>query len=208
MRTETELPHPAAGQTDQTRLRLEAETRLKTGATPPNKGWTLSTDALMLLYRLASTPERAGEALKLLHELQTHQVELDMQHAQLEANEHEYRQELARYRALYECAPVGYFVVDPDGRILESNPAGAALFGVAADKLGGRPVASLLAPESAAELTALLDTPRPGGPTTIREAQARDDGNGARRLRLAANRSPDGKTILLVVLGLDRSPSA
>jgi hypothetical protein len=61
-------------------LRQKAETRISGGNAPATKGWTLGAASLMLLHRLASNPDTASDALKLLHELQVHQVELDLQH--------------------------------------------------------------------------------------------------------------------------------
>ena len=55
-------------------LRIDAETRLSSGKAPLANGWTLNPDTLALLYRLASNPDTASDGLKLLHELQTHQV--------------------------------------------------------------------------------------------------------------------------------------
>ena len=80
------MPTPPTDFIDQNQLRQAAEDSLKQGTTPPTKGWSISADALALLYRLASNPDSAGDALKLLHELQAHQVELDLQHEQLKAN--------------------------------------------------------------------------------------------------------------------------
>jgi PAS domain-containing protein len=89
-----------------------------------------------LLYRLSSDPASASDALKLLHELQTHQVELDLQHAQLLESENELHAQLAHYRALYEQAPIGYLVLEGDGRILQSNRAAAELLGLDAARAG------------------------------------------------------------------------
>lgn len=65
-------------------LRQHAEARLNGGQAPKTLGWSSSAQALSLLHRLASDPASAADALKLLHELQVHQVELDLQHEQME----------------------------------------------------------------------------------------------------------------------------
>lgn len=111
------------------RLRLAAERKLASGTAPPANGWTVSVDALGMLYRLASAPGSADEALKLLHELQVHQVELDLQQEQLVAAEREAEAALNRYQTLYEYAPVAYFVVDHSGTIMDVNRAGAGQVG-------------------------------------------------------------------------------
>src|SRR5688572_12737629 len=143
-------------------LRLEAEDRLKEGTAPPTKGWPTGTNTLSLLYTLASSPESAQDALKLLHELQVHQVELDLQHEQVEAARREMAEDLARYKALYEAAPAGYFNVDSAGHILEGNLAGAELLGLGLGELSGRRLESLLAPASRPVLLEVLQELREG----------------------------------------------
>lgn len=178
-------------------LRFDAEHRLKSGTAPPTKGWTLSAEALTTLYRLASTPDSAGEGLKLLHELQAHQVELDLQHEQLEANEREFAEELARYKSLYDFAPAGYFVAGFDGQIIECNQAGAFLLGVRQDELGGARLDSFFAPECHATLASLLDKLHFEGAAAT--CDVRTSGNHSRRMRILANVSPSGEAVLMVV---------
>lgn len=178
-------------------LRFDAENRLRCGTAPLTKGWTLSADALSVLYKLASTPDSAGEGLKLLHELQTHQVELDLQHEQLEANENGFVQELAHYRTLYDFAPVGYFVVSFEGQIIEGNLAGARLFGVVQNDLAGARLDRFVAPASRATLASLLDKLHFEGAEAACEICICDD--ESHPLRVHANVSPNGELVLMVV---------
>ncbi|MDZ7781453.1 MAG: PAS domain S-box protein [Halioglobus sp.] len=130
-----------------TQLRDKAEAQLAAGTTPPTTHCAMSVDALRLLHRLAGNPETADDALRFLHELQVHQVELDLQNEEIAANERAMVEELSRYRALYECAPLAYFILDHDGIVIEGNPAASELFGVAGIDLGGRRIDTLLTPE-------------------------------------------------------------
>ena len=67
--------------------------------------------------------------LKLLHELQVHQIELEMQNEELiQANETA-ETALKKYTMLYDFAPMGYFTLDPDGTICELNFTGAEMLG-------------------------------------------------------------------------------
>ncbi len=84
------------------------------------------------------TKQRAGrgdrksnaDAQRLLHELQVHQVELEMQNVELQGAHAETEALLENYTDLYDFAPVGYFSLDAQGRILEVNLTGATLLGV------------------------------------------------------------------------------
>lgn len=58
---------------------------------------------------------------KLLHELQVHQMELEMQNDQLRSAQAELEATRARYFDLFDLAPVGYCTVDAEGLILEAN---------------------------------------------------------------------------------------
>jgi len=67
------------------------------------------------------------DAKKLLHELQVHQIELEMQNEELrEANEVA-EKALRKYTMLYDLAPMGYFTLEPDGTIDELNFTGAEM---------------------------------------------------------------------------------
>lgn len=134
--------HPDTDNHD--RLRRSAKDLIDSGSTPPNRGGSLSVDALQLLYQRASTPETAADALRLLHELQTYQVELDLLYEQLQANEQEVAEELAHYKSLYEQAPAGYLVLGKGGEILKSNRAADEIFGQPALPLAGKHLRSLL----------------------------------------------------------------
>jgi len=128
------------------RLRRSAEELMQKGATLRFSGGALGVDALTLLYQRASNPESAADALKLLHELQTHQVELDLLYEQLQANEQDITEELVYYKSLYQNAPAAYLMVANDGQIIEGNHAAGELFGESAMALAGKALRDFLAP--------------------------------------------------------------
>ncbi|MBF8275100.1 MAG: methyl-accepting chemotaxis sensory transducer with Pas/Pac sensor [Candidatus Brocadiaceae bacterium] len=76
-----------------------------------------------------------AEVRALAHELQVHQIELEMQNEELKRARAEAEDALGRYTDLYDFAPVGYFTFDGQGTILEVNLAGAKLLGVERDSL-------------------------------------------------------------------------
>jgi PAS domain S-box-containing protein len=186
-------------------LRHRAEARLKSGTAPPSVGWTMSPEALSLLYRLASNPDSAGDALKLLHELQAHQVELDLQHDQMEADQHELGLDLARYRAFFDLAPVACFVCDLDGRIVESNRAGAGLLGVTTTETSGRLLSGFLALDSRKALSGLLEAVREGASGVTCEVRPEIAGRKSRIWQVTASLAAGGRELNLVVAELNES---
>jgi PAS domain S-box-containing protein len=175
-------------------LRHVAEERLRDGIPPPaHGGWTTGLDALNVLHNLAGSPESAGDALKLLHELQVHQVELAMQHEQLEQSRTEVAESLERYVERFDFAPVAYFTVEPDGRIVEGNLAGADLFEIDRAELPGRSIESLVAADSRAALGAVLNRLRKDGPSEACEVYAEQPGRPRRLLQVVGKAAPQAR---------------
>jgi PAS domain S-box-containing protein len=82
----------------------------------------------------------------LIHELQVHQIELEMQNEELRTAQLELAAARDRYSDLYEFAPVGYFSLSDKGLILETNLTGAALLGVERGNLVNRPLSRFVLP--------------------------------------------------------------
>lgn len=190
------MSKPVAEPNSYTQLRKEAEARLKAG-TAAGSNWSLGVDALQMLHRLSSSPQTAADALKLLHELQVHQVELDLQSEEMRLNEQRLVEECSRYKELYEFAPLGYFLVDFQGQIIESNRACAELFGVARDELKTGGIARFLAAESQPVLSSLLQRVGEGNGTRTCEVILAGEAGTSSALRLMAQASPGKCCVLL-----------
>jgi PAS domain S-box-containing protein len=113
-------------------LRHRAETRLKAQAE----------------YAHLAAPQTEADARRLLHELQVHQLELEMQNAELHEARNSVEALLETYTDLYDFAPVGYLSIDEEGLILEVNLVGAALLGIERSRLINRRLQSFVAPAS------------------------------------------------------------
>lgn len=70
-----------------------------------------------------------GDETRLLHELQVHQIELEMQNEELRKAYETAETALKKYTMLYDLAPMGYFTLDTNGGICELNFTGADLLG-------------------------------------------------------------------------------
>lgn len=180
-----------------TALRNAAELLLKTGAAPAARHSLIGVEALQLLHKLSSDPASAGDALKLLHELQVHQVELDMQYCEFEANEQAGTEDLTRYKALFDFAPMGYFVVDFEGAIIEANFVGSELLGIERNYLNGRHIDAFLTTESRPRLHAMLKRLGEGGSKEVCEVHTDAATNYSRQLQITAKASPDNGYVLL-----------
>lgn len=203
------MPKPTITEPNKhSQLRHKAEARLKEGSAPPTKGVPTDESGLSLLYKLASSPESASDALRLLHELQVHQVELDLQTEQIETVQHELAEALTRYKGFYEFAPVGYFNVNHQGDIIEANLAGAALFGVSQSECHGRSIDNFLLPESRPMYLELLQRLRNGDASSSCEVLSGGDTNATRRLQIVASVTPEGGSLLMILTEFDRQHSA
>jgi len=78
---------------------------------------------------VASGQKKKEETQRLFHELQVHQIELEMQNEELLRARTEAEAVLERYTDLYDFAPIGYFTLDREGSIQQVNLAGATLLG-------------------------------------------------------------------------------
>ena len=66
-----------------------------------------------------------SDAKKLVHELQVHQIELEMQNEELRQAYNTAETALKKYTMLYDLAPIGYFILSADGSINDLNFTGA-----------------------------------------------------------------------------------
>ena len=81
-----------------------------------------------------------AQAQRTLHDLQVHQIELEMQNEELRRKQVELDESLARYVNFYDLAPVGYCSVTEKGLIKESNLTTSTLLNVPRSQLLKQPI--------------------------------------------------------------------
>ena len=69
------------------------------------------------------------ETLKLIHELEVHQIELEMQNDELMLASSAAQEAAQKYSELYDFAPSGYFTLSKEGKVIELNHSGAKMLG-------------------------------------------------------------------------------
>ncbi len=96
-----------------------------------------------------------SDLLKLVHELQVHQIELEMQNAALRAAQAEIEGS-HRFADLFEFAPVGYCTITADSRIRLFNRAAAGLLDLPGAMLNGQLLSAYIAPDSVSTFNEFL----------------------------------------------------
>jgi PAS domain S-box-containing protein/putative nucleotidyltransferase with HDIG domain len=103
-------------------------------------------------------PARTEEEMqRLVHELEVHQIELEMQNAELRQARDEVEKALERYTDLYDFAPVGYFSLDRKGIIRSVNLYGAGLLGIERARLIGRRFGQFISEKYRPDFTTFID---------------------------------------------------
>ena len=80
----------------------------------------------------------------LVHELDTYQIELELQNEDLRKTQEELEQSRQQFTDLYEFAPVGYFSLDGKGVIISVNLTGSLQLGVEKEALLKRAFTSFM----------------------------------------------------------------
>ena len=85
---------------------------------------------------------------KIIHELQVHQIELEMQNDELKRVQLALEVARDKYQDLYDSVPVGHFTLTHTGLIKEVNRTGAVLLGMPRSKLINMRFGQFVASES------------------------------------------------------------
>jgi PAS domain S-box-containing protein len=107
------------------RARAEAERLRRAGAAPDGHG--------------APTPD---DGQHVIHDLQVHEIELEMQNDELRRAYDALDVARARYADLYDMAPIGYVTLSTGGVIREANLKAAAMLGVDRSSMVGQPLSA------------------------------------------------------------------
>ena len=157
--------------------------------------------------KLRERKERAAQALSeadaraTLHELQVHQIELEMQNDELQRAQVEAREVADKYTGLFDFAPIGYFVLDRHDVIREVNLAGAVLLGLDRQRVVGQPFGRFVVPDARTEFGGFLCDVRSDDSKRSCEARLLKHGHGTGDVLVegVAAGAGEGQTCLLAM---------
>jgi PAS domain-containing protein len=168
-----------------------------------------TTQSLRVLYELASTPATAPNALALLHELQVHQVEVDLQDEELRRSRVELEAMINSQVPLYDFAPVGLLSVDINAVLRELNRMGATQLGLPRDLLIGRSLADFAMSDDVPTLRAMLGRVTDGAVSASANLRLRAlPGGEIRLMHACACVSPAGGGFLIAMMESPAVPAA
>lgn len=136
--------------------------------------------------------ETKADAQRILHELQVHQVELELQNEELKQSKAEVDEVLEKYTDLYDFAPIGYYTLDANGSVLLVNLTGASLVGIERSKLIGRRFGLLVSTEHRPAFNTFLKQVFAGQKTQSGDFELLSEGHPPRTVNLEARRLPNG----------------
>ena len=169
---------------------------------PSHQQGTLRLRAEQSLPAFAPTTTHDCWALdgqRLLHELQVHQIELELQNDELLASRAEVEGLLTSYQELYDFSPVAYFTLDRAGQILQANLTAARLLGLERTQLSQRRLGVFVAQQDLPLLNALLQRVFDGQARNHCECRLEDpDLPPWQTLHVEARLGPDGNSCHVV----------
>jgi PAS domain S-box-containing protein len=148
----------------------------------------------------ADRPIKEADLRRLLHELQVHQIELELQNEDLQRAHAEAETLLMKYTALYDFAPTGYFTLDREGTIRGLNLAGASLLGTERSRLLNRRFDLLIAAEKRLAFTAFLSHAFESGTKEVCETLLQPEGKPPRWVWIEACEPVSGPECHLTVI--------
>ena len=92
------------------------------------------------------------KAKELFHEIEVHQIELEMQNQELREIQHRLEEARDLYTDLFDFAPVGYLLLNEKGVITNINLTGCAMLGEERSQIKGRPFSAYLSKNESQKL--------------------------------------------------------
>lgn len=174
------------------------------GQFPPREAAELRRRAEMRLKTVTPAVLTEVETQQLLHELQVHQIELEMQNDELRQARDTAERLLEQYTELYEFAPVGYGNLDRAGTVRAINLTGTSLMGVERARLIGRRFERLVAVEARPTFRAFLEKVFASGSREACEVALLQDGKHPHYVQIEAVAVASGLECRVAIIDISR----
>jgi PAS domain S-box-containing protein len=146
--------------------------------------------------------EIQADTQRILHELQVHQIELELQNEELQKAKDEVDAGLRKYTDLYEQAPAGYYTLAADGTIQLMNLTGASMVGMERSQLIGRRFGLLVSTEHRPAFNSFLKRAFAVRSKLSGEFELMGKGQFPQTVRIEAQRLPNGVECRTVVVDI------
>ena len=176
--------------TESTNLRLKAEELLKKR------------------QAASELPRSEIETMKLIHELEVHQIELEMQSEELTKTRNLAQETAEKYIQLYDFAPVGYFTLSKKGEIIDLNLSGATMLGSDRSLLKNNLFALFVSDETRTIFNQFLDKVMSSFQNVSCEVNISKNTNQPFYVQLTGSASEDKKHCLLNVIDITERKQA
>src|SRR5450631_450978 len=150
----------------------------------------------------AGVAKTGADSRRLLHELQVHQIELEMQNAELRQARDELEVALENYTDLYDFAPSGYFTLAATGAILQANLTGATLVGIERSRLVGQSFGRLISAEFRPAFSTFLEQVFAGEAKQSGDFELASQGQPLRFVNIEAQRLFNGQECRATVVDI------
>jgi PAS fold len=149
------------------------------------------------------TPARTEtNTQRLGHELQVHQIELEMQSEELWQLRAEAEAGLEHYTELYDFAPVDYLILGRDGAIRKMNLVGADLLGVERARLVDRRFGVFVDGPDKAGFKAFLERVFANQAKEVCEVALLNEGKGSLNVHITATFLQDAQECSLMMVDI------
>lgn len=149
-----------------------------------------------------SSGNATADTERLLHELQVHQIELELQNEQLRQAQAEADAALERFADFHDFSPAGFFTLEQDGRILQVNLSGARLLGLERGRLIGRHLGAFVSEAGRSGFDRFLLGMFGSGTRRNCELELVAEAQPARIVQLSARLSPDQRECRTVAVDI------
>lgn len=152
----------------------------------------------------AATEVSGQDPVRLVHELQVHQIELEMQNEELQQARTRADAHLAQYTELYDFAPTGYLTLDCEGMILQANLTGSLLLGVERSRMLKRRFRVFVVESDRHVFSDFLKRVFAGETRESCEVKLQGEGTQSITVQIAGTRSVDGQECRAVMLDISK----